>query len=517
MRYAVWSAALLTSLPAWAGGPADPPVTSVVVLANRRLADSCRLAEAYAQARHIPASRVIPLDLPATEAISRGTYERELAEPLRQTLRARRLVEPAEGGSGSNAIKYLVCMRGVPLRIRSTWSELAEKFRDARAAGLQRSEAAVESELALLLHAPYELRGPYPNPLFGEAANSRWLPDGQGLLLATRLDAPDEGTVRRMIAGSLQAEYYGLHGRAYFDATASTLDDYQNGNLWILRASDRWRQEGYECGVDFADACWGTAFPMEHAAVYMGWYHRRITGPFLRADFSFMPGAIAYHLHSLSARTLRDSQDYWVGPLLGRGAACSLGAVGEPFLGQTPRLDRLTDALLAGRTFGESAYAALPSLSWQIAVVGDPLYTPFRYSLDEQIRHMEKDHRPELPWAYLRQVNRLLLQGSLSNALALGQARWEQTRSPVLLEKLGALYGLAGQPAEAEAALAEVVHGAATAATAVRAGARQMALLRDRHDEASAAAVETAIRRRWPNHPALAWLRAPGPLPRTSR
>lgn len=511
MRYAAWSAALLTSLTAWAGCPADPPVTSVVVLANRRLADSCRLAEAYAQARRIPAGQVIPLDLPAAESISRGTYERELAAPLRQALRVRRLVAPAEGAPGGAAPQYLVCMRGVPLRIRSTWSELAEKLRDPRAAGLRRSEAAVESELALLLHAPYELRGPFPNPLFGEAPDSRGPPGGHGLLLVTRLDAPDEATVRRMIADSLQAEYYGLHGRAYFDAAASTLDDYQNGNLWILRAGERWRQDGYECVVDVADACWDTAFPMEHAAVYMGWYHRRVTGPFLRADFSFMPGAAAYHLHSLSARTLRDPQANWVGPLLSRGAACSLGAVGEPFLGQTPRLDRLAGALLAGRTFGESAYAALPSLSWQIAVVGDPLYTPFRYSLDEQVRHLEKDRRPELPWAYLRQVNRLLLQGSLSNALAFCRARWEQTRSPILLEELGSLYGLAGQPAEAEAALAEVVRGAATAATAVRAGARQMALLRDRHDEAGAAAVAAAIRSRWPHHPALAWLRAPDP------
>ena len=44
-------------------------------------------------------------------------------------------------------------------------------------------------------------------------------------------------------------------------------------------------------------------------------------------------------------------------------------------------------ALSRGQTLGEAAYYALPALSWQAVVIGDPLYRPFLVSLEDQERN----------------------------------------------------------------------------------------------------------------------------------
>jgi hypothetical protein len=74
---------------------------------------------------------------------------------------------------------------------------------------------------------------------------------------------------------------------------------------------------------------------------------------------------------------LRDANASWVGPLITRGAAASVGNVYEPFLQLTSHLNILNDRLLHGFTFAESAYASIEALSWMSVVVGDPLYRPY--------------------------------------------------------------------------------------------------------------------------------------------
>ena len=116
---------------------------------------------------------------------------------------------------------------------------------------------------------------------------------------------------------------------------------------------------------------------MSGAALYYGWYAESVTGPFADKDFRFLPGAVAVHIHSFSARTLRNSSANWVAPLLEKGAAASLGNVYEPYLELTPHLDIFNDRLLHGFTFAESAYMATRTLSWMTIAVGDPLYRPY--------------------------------------------------------------------------------------------------------------------------------------------
>ncbi len=114
---------------------------------------------------------------------------------------------------------------------------------------------------------------------------------------------------------------------------------------------------------------------MSQIAIYIGWYDETVSGPFTQPGVEFFPGAFAYHLHSFSAASLRSTNRNWVGPLLARGAAVSIGAVDEPYLGGTPDIATFIGRFLHENfTFGEAAYAAQGVLSWQNTVVGDPLY-----------------------------------------------------------------------------------------------------------------------------------------------
>ncbi len=120
---------------------------------------------------------------------------------------------------------------------------------------------------------------------------------------------------------------------------------------------------------------------MSQIAIYAGWYSPDADGPFALPTVEFMPGAFAYHLHSYSAATLRyqyRTKSFWCGPLLAKGATCTMGCVDEPSIQFTPNVAVFLARWAVYRfTFGEAAWAAQAALSWQTTVVGDPLYRPF--------------------------------------------------------------------------------------------------------------------------------------------
>jgi len=116
---------------------------------------------------------------------------------------------------------------------------------------------------------------------------------------------------------------------------------------------------------------------MTDAAVYFGWYAGAADGPFADTAFQFRTGAVAVHIHSFSAATLRSTTANWCGPLLARGASATLGNVYEPYLSLTANLDVFQDRLLGGFTLAESAWMSQRALSWMGVVIGDPLYRPY--------------------------------------------------------------------------------------------------------------------------------------------
>jgi len=176
-----------------------------------------------------------------------------------------------------------------------------------------------------------------------------------------------------------------------------------------------------------------------------------VSGPFLRPNVEFMPGAFAYHLHSFSAACLRSPTRNWVGPLLAKGATASMGCVDEPFLGGTPNV-----AIFMGRfiyftfSFGEAAYASQAVLSWQTTVVGDPLYRPFAKPALQLHVALAGHHSKLLEWSNLRIANLNLAKGTPPGEVATIIEQMDTTKqSAVLTEKLADLYAAQGKPSSA--------------------------------------------------------------------
>lgn len=492
---------------------ADDPAARTVVLANRRVPESLELARHYMRARGIPEDRLCALDLPAGETILREVYEVRLRDPLLAFLRERGLIEQArrpadsvrrhesEWQTISSSIRYVVSMYGVPVRIADTRWRIGEAIANRMRRFDLKDAAAVDSELALALNAAYPIRGPYPNPLFNQMNEADAPASAALVLIAARLDGPDAPTVRRMIDDALAAEQRGLGGWAYVDRRGLEHGSYALGDFWLAEAAERLLREGFNVISDLSEPVWGPAFPMEQAAVYLGWYTEGVAGPFLRPGFRFEPGAVAYHIHSASAATLRTPSEHWAGPLLAAGAAATMGCVGEPLLNWTPHLSVFTDRLCRGLTFGESAYLAQPVLSWQVTVAGDPLYRPFRQNPEEQA-----DRGATGDWTRVRVVNRLVRAGRFNIGLEWCRRWLAETGSPVLREKLADLYARNDLFPEAAAEYRAVAEQAATVETAVRAGALALRILRALGQTGEADALEQALRARWKDSPVLPWL-----------
>jgi tetratricopeptide (TPR) repeat protein len=131
-----------------------------------------------------------------------------------------------------------------------------------------------------------------------------------------------------------------------------------------------------------------------------------------------------------------------------------MGSVDEPYLTGTPDLGTFAGRwLYYGFTFGEAAYAAQTTLSWQTTVVGDPLYRPFGKNVAEQHRALLQQTNRLAEWSTLRIGNLSRNQGlsALDYATALETTPLTKT-SAVLTEKLADLYTAQGKPASAIAA-----------------------------------------------------------------
>ncbi len=498
----------------------------LVLLVNRAVPESMELARRYCELRSIPETQICALDLPVGESISRSDYETRLRDPLLEWLRANGWAEQVkrnprhvrehetEWTTVTSKLRMLCSFYGVPLRIEDSRMWIAQKVQNMLDHAPLRDEAAVDSELVMLLQGPYDIRGRIENPFLGQL---RWNVTGaNGLfyIMATRLDGPDSGAVQRMMESAWEAEQYGLHGRAYFDMRAPHNDDYLVGDFWIGEAAARLAREGYDCILDKTDELFGRDFPMDSAALYFGWYTERAVGPFQRDEFHFQSGALAYHNHSSNAKTLQRGTDRWAGTLLARGAAATWGAVSEPFLSTTPQLHILMDRLCRGATLAESTYLASSSFSWQNAVIGDPLYRPFALTLDEQIEKLEKEGRPEVEWAWVRKINLLAQEGRLNLALAYARDRLRSRESYLLHEKIAELLLINNLSGDALPHFEKALALASNPATGLRISVNYLMALRLNGQDERATAVEAGLRARWPESPYLKLLQFARPPPK---
>jgi uncharacterized protein (TIGR03790 family) len=355
-----------------------PPQTIVVF--NKALTESAALARFYAEKRGIPHDHLVGLECSGEEEISREEYDTTIAEPVRQAFNDHGWWKVRETTEGEKRVEkltihFVALMKGVPMKIRATPAAYLE---DKPGAGPleSRNEASVDSELSALALLSHQISGAFANRYFQSYKPIHDFAE-MPILLVTRLDAPDAATVRRMITDAIDAEKNVLWGRAFVDGAHNTGTGLEVGDEWMTAIVEQLHKAGVPVVYEDTPAIFPEGYPMSDCALYYGWYTGDLAGPFNQPGFKFVPGAVAAHIHSYSARTLRDANAGWAGPLLSRGAAATVGNVYEPYLELTTHLDILNDRLLHGFTFAESVYMSSRVLSWMGVAAGDPLYRPY--------------------------------------------------------------------------------------------------------------------------------------------
>ena len=385
---------LLVSSPALLARPAAIPAESVVVLYNSREADSKSLARHYARVRAIPEDNLVGLPMPPDEEISREQFDEKIRDPLRKLFEARGWWEQTEGADGltqpiSLKRRILVTMRGVPYKIARTPETIPANQLEKRpfAPDPKGNESSIDSELSLLGVEGYSTAGQINNPYFRQDESVMDFSNASFLVVG-RIDGPSLAICKRMIDDARAVEESGLWGMAYLDL-ARKGEGYELGDQWLEKIAGMNREAGIPTVIDRHPDTYVTNYPMSHAALYYGWYSHHRSGPLLNEGFRFKRGAVAIHLHSYSAFELRHPARRWCGPILAHGAAATVGNVYEPFLALTHHFDIIHQRLLQGYTIGEASHMALPALSWQAVLLGDPLYRPFREDLKVNVKDRE--------------------------------------------------------------------------------------------------------------------------------
>jgi uncharacterized protein (TIGR03790 family) len=415
-------------------GAADSPAASVIILANRADPDSLRLASHYAEARGVPVENLVALPMSREETVTWREFVAQIWQPLQDKLVDRGWIEAVgtqlrdDVGRKKYAIighhlSYLVVCRGVPLRISHDPDLLTGHLPPFRQPQFQTNEGAVDSELSLLAKGDYNINGFQPNPLFHNDDPTPF--DLSAVVKVGRLDGPTLEDAERLVDNALVAERTGLLGRSYVDLGGPVPE----GDRWLKDAADQLAELGFDGDVDRAPATLPVTARFDAPALYFGWYAGNLNGPFTLPHFEFPPGAIALHIHSFSAQTLRSPTDNWCGPLVARGVTATMGNVFEPYLAFTHRPDLLLHALARGWSMGDAAYYAMPVLSWQGVLIGDPLYRPFLVNFPEQWSHRRNLPLSLAPYAALREMHLLDAQNKPAEALATLRASMDESPS----------------------------------------------------------------------------------------
>ncbi len=350
---------------------------NVLLIVNQASADSVRVAERYARVRGVPQAQVLRLKVDATaDEVDREVFDRDIQAPIAAWL---------QRNTAQDRILYLVLTKGVPLRVRGT-------------PGRNGTVASVDSELTLLYRRltgedPL-LAGPLPNPYYlggAPLAEAKFFSrPAFDLYLVTRLDGYTVDDVLRLIdRGAAPVR----DGRIVLDQRASL--DTVGGNAWLKAAADWLTDHGFGDRV-LLETTSRALVGEKHVLGYYSWGSNdpAITGR--TSGLSFVPGAIAAMFVSTDARTFKEPPAGWMtgpwtdrskffadspqsltGDLIREGVTGTAGHVAEPFLDATIRPDILFPAYLSGFNLAETFYLAMPYVSWQTVVIGDPLCGPF--------------------------------------------------------------------------------------------------------------------------------------------
>jgi uncharacterized protein (TIGR03790 family) len=336
---------------------------NVLIVINENSAESREVGGWYAQQRAVPSANLCRIRTTAEETISRDVFEREIAAPVLQHLKARGLGE---------TVLYIVTTLGVPLRIEG-------------GTGLTGDAASVDSELTLLYQrvhgapASWTL-GPLPNPFYQQREVPFTHPRFR-IYLVTRLAGYSAADAKALVTRCRTATN---RGRFVIDAGANTNGE---GNDMLERAA-RLLPKGRVLLDSSAQVLYG----VDNVIGYASWGSNDPGRKRRQVGFRWLPGAIMTEFVSTDARTFRRPPENWnlsdwnsparwfagspqalTADYIAEGVSGASGHVYEPYLKFTPHPDFLLPAWADGRNLAESYYLAIPALSWQNVVIGDPL------------------------------------------------------------------------------------------------------------------------------------------------
>ncbi|MEK7470106.1 MAG: TIGR03790 family protein [Planctomycetota bacterium] len=373
MRFpAIAAAWLLPALALAQGGTVEPvtePAKKVIILVNESVPDSLAVGRHYAKRRGIPEENLCRVKTTDKETLSWDEFRGQIMKPLGRFLE-----------KFPEAL-YIVPVYGIPTQISEESPENDEP-KDGPPGTMtkfvtNRDYACLDAELALIPRPGHELEGWIDSDLYGK--DERVTPAHQ-LFLVSRLDGPSAAIAKALVDKAIYAETYGPVGEAYVDTRGldkatplgKTDEEIRESKAVFEAAGIVVHHE------DTAEAQDLSAF--KDCVFYWGWYAADYTGT---APHTFRPGAVAAHLHSQSAFSIRQDARQWVGPLLAHGATCTAGTVYEPLTVGFPTMGLVLERLFKGYTWGEACALGNRKLSWMAVFVGDPLYAPFAKGLKE--------------------------------------------------------------------------------------------------------------------------------------
>jgi uncharacterized protein (TIGR03790 family) len=429
MNEAVWRSAcrvawLLPAFSLFVSAPATAQsAENVAIVINAESAQSEQIAQHYIRSRGIPAANVIRIRTPLNDTIERDAYVVAIERPIAAALRRHSL---------QDRVLYIVLTKGVPLRIEGT-------------AGADGTVSSVDSELTLLYRrmtgreAP--VRGRVDNPYYlGSAplgSAQAFTHRAHDIYLVTRLDG---FTTDDVIALIDRAQNPSSDGRIILDQRGDP-GNKPGGDSWLAEAHARLSAVGY--GNRTVLRSTPSATPEDAVLGYFSWGSNDPKNRTRQSNMRFVPGAIVATFVSTDARTFQPPPSTWTptnnwddrsswfagspqtltGDFVSAGATGVAGQVAEPYLQSTVRPEILFPAYVSGFNVVESFYLAIPHLSWQTIVVGDPLSRPFqRAALTREQIEDEIDRDTELPglFAARRQiVARAALKAAPAAALTL--------------------------------------------------------------------------------------------------
>ena len=349
---------------------------NVLLVVNETSADSGRIASHYARVRSVPPDQLLRIKVDLADEIERTVFDAQVQAPIATWLRQH---------AAQDRILYIVLTKGIPLRIKGM-------------PGRDGTIASVDSELTVL----YQRLVGFEPAVVGRVANPYFLGttpvaqarafshESSGLYLVTRLDGY---TVEDVIGLIDRGASPVRDGRILLDQSAGSADAV--GNEWLKNAADRLASSGFGSRV-LLEASSKVLTGQTNVLGYYSWGSNDSAITTRRFGFGFVPGAIAGMYVSTDGRTFTEPPAAWTigkwanrttffagspqslaGDLIREGVTGVAANVEEPYLDATIRPDILFPAYLSGFNLAESFYLAMPSVSWQTVVVGDPLCAPF--------------------------------------------------------------------------------------------------------------------------------------------